>query len=218
MTQAKILPLLVSIVLLSACGNSKEFTWTEDVKLPDGRVVTLKRWVEFKGGSSHLGDPSTESRQSLEFKHPDTGATVKWQNDQEQGRLKTIAIWVEQGNPFILSEPAYGGDLRKYNCPNPPYLLYAYANGQWSPKPLAQIPFKKIRANMTTHLLEKREEIQSYDRRLTAAQTADSYAQYKGLHRVPYVIQFEGMQLQTFKEEDCSRVSNLKDLIFIEGK
>jgi len=233
--------LLVCAALLAGCVRS-DLTWTEDVRLPDGRVITLKRWVEFKGGSSHLGDPSTESRQSLEFKHPDTGEIVKWHNQMPQGPfrmdlasstpasfdtgpdsmapglLKTVAIWLDHGKPRLLGEPMYGGDLDRFYCPNPPYLLYEYTAGKWRNKPLAEIGIQRIRANLTVSPINARDEIERNKRHLSAEQTADSYARPTGTYQVPYVIQFEAMPAQTFRFEDCSRVSNLRDLIVDERK
>jgi hypothetical protein len=182
--------------LLSACGKSDELTWTEDVKLPDGRVVTLTRWVEFKGAYA-MGDTPNESKHRLEFKHPDTGEIVKWENSKEMGMLNTVALMLDKGSPNILSVPSLGDDSHKFNCPNPPYLLYEYANGQWQAKPLGRIPDKLIRANLTTHIKEKSEEIERKKRHLTAAQTSDSYT-YSDVKRVPYIINFEGMPAQTF--------------------
>lgn len=232
-------PLLLSALLLAACSDS-DLTWTEDVKLPDGRVITLKRWVEFKGGSSHLGDPSTESRQSLEFKHPDTGEVVKWRNQMPQGpfridlsssapasfdtgpdnmapgRLKTVAVWLEDGKPRLLGEPMYGGDLARFYYPNPPYLLYEYSAGQWRNKPLAEIGIKRIRANLTASPVNSREDIERNNRHLTAAQTADSYTRPTGTYHVPYLIQFEGMPAQTFGLKNSDSAPNY--LITAEGK
>ena len=48
-------PLAALLLLLAgACSRGSELEWTEDVKLPDGRVVALKRYTEFKGGSSQF--------------------------------------------------------------------------------------------------------------------------------------------------------------------
>jgi hypothetical protein len=215
-TRWNIAQLLLCTVVLAACGN--DLTWTEDAKLPDGRVITLKRWVEFKGGSSHLGDPSTESRQTFEFKHPTTGQNIQWENTLEQGRLKTIALWLDKDKPQLLTEPAYGGDSIKYNCPNPPYLLHEYVASQWRAKPLAQVSLKSIRANLTTHPLETREMIERNRQHLTAAQTSDSYTYRDGVHKVPYVIQFEGMAVQTFKEDSCNYPSKVNYLLQLEEK
>ena len=64
-TLRRIGQLLLWTVVLTACGNSTELAWTEDVKLPDGRVLTLTRWVEFKGPHA-MDDTATESKQRLE--------------------------------------------------------------------------------------------------------------------------------------------------------
>jgi hypothetical protein len=209
-------PMLLALVL-SACGKSSQLEWTEDVKLPDGRVITLSRWVEFKGGSSHPGEASTESRQRFEFKLPDSGEVVKWQSDMEHGLLKTVAVWIEGGRPLLLTEPAYGGDSIKFSCPNPPYLLYEYASGQWRTKPLSKIQIKRIRANLTMHPLERRVEIEQNRRHLSIAETSDSHIYLEGVHPVPYIIGFEGMPEQTFvKYENCDRPFNY--LISPEGK
>lgn len=210
----KLVQVLLAFMLV-ACGQSSELSWTEDVKLPDGRVVTLSRWVEFKGPYA-MGDTPNESKQWFEFKHPQTGQVVKWENSDELGMLNTLALWIENGNPILLSKPALGGDSRKFQCPNPPYLLYEYASGKWQIKPLAQIPRQRIRANMTTHPKMRREEIEASKRRLSVEQTTNSYTYRDGVERVPYVISFEEMPPQTFVEQNCDRKTD--KLLFIEGK
>jgi hypothetical protein len=209
----RIASLMLMTLALSACGKSDELAWTEDVKLPDGRVVTLTRWVEFKGPYA-MGDTPNESKQRLEFKHPDTGEIVKWENSKETGMLNTVALVVDKGHLNILSVPSLGDDSHKFNCPNPPYLLYEYVNGKWQSKPLADIPDKLIRANLTTHIKEKREEIETKDRHLTAAQTSDSYT-YSDVKRVPYVINFDGMPVQTFENKNCTLGPNINLLLFL---
>lgn len=203
--------------MLVACGQSSELSWTEDVKLPDGQVVTLSRWVEFKGPHA-MGDTATESKQRLEFKHPETGEKIKWENVKEQGTVKTVAIWMDKGRPMLLSTPAYGDDAFKFNCPNPPYLLHEYVAGQWQPRSLAQIPIKIIRANLTTHAkdTDKRNQIEANKRHLTAAQTSDSYTYRDGVHKVPYVMKFEGVPTQTFGNQNCDHDFN--ELLLTEGK
>ncbi len=106
---------------LVGCFSDSNLSWTEDVKLPDGRVVTLSRYVEFKGGGSQFGDPSTESLIRFEFKHPSSGEVVRWESTKQQKLQKTIALWLDNGKPMLLTEPAYGGELFAYGCPNPPY-------------------------------------------------------------------------------------------------
>lgn len=200
-------PLIV--VLLVGCTGGSNLSWTEDVKVPDGRVIALERYTEFKGGSSHLGDPSTESLQRFKFSHPTTGELVKWEDSEFPGRLKTIALWFDGEVPVLLTTPAYGGDFITFKCPNPPYFVYEYVQGHWRSKPLAKIGVDRLRSNMTTHSLEQRQYIEGYKRRLSAGQTADSYTYRDGTQRVPYIIEFKGMPEQTFRVyENCNRPLN----------
>lgn len=202
---------------IAACGKSNDLTWTEDVKLPDGRVLTLTRWVEFNGPYA-MGDTPTESRQRLEFKHPETGEIVKWENAKKPGLLDTVGLWLDQGKPMLLGKPAYGDDSHRYNCPNPPYLLFEFEAGKWQSRSLSQIPISQIRANITFNPKERREGIEANKRHLTAAQTLDSYTYREGVHKVPYVIKFEGMPVQTFENQNCSLGPNINKLLFTEGK
>ena len=59
--------LLAAAITARNRNNSSELTCTEGVRLLYGRVLTLKRWVEFKGGSGHSGDPSAESQQTVDY-------------------------------------------------------------------------------------------------------------------------------------------------------
>jgi hypothetical protein len=124
------LVLLTGLTLLAVYFGNSGLKWTEYVKLPDGRIITLERSVEFNGPNGAFGNPSTESEQHLKFKHPTTAEVIQWENQKEQGILHTVALWFERDRPVLLALPAYGDDSIKYNCPNPPYLLYEYAAGQ----------------------------------------------------------------------------------------
>jgi hypothetical protein len=209
--------LLVALLLLAGCGRDDVLEWTEDVRLPDGRVVTLKRMVEFKGPQA-LGDTPTESFQRLEFRHPETGETVEWESHKEKGYLKTVAIWIRQGQPVLLLDPAYGDDKHKFNCPNPPYLLQEYVDKRWENKALSKIGIAEIRSNMTAHPKDQREAIARRKYRLTAEETSNSYIPYKGKEPVPYVISFVGASDQTFDVKNCFLGPDLDDLILKEAE
>ena len=206
----------VGSVLLAAtligCGSGDALEWTEDVRLPDDRVITLKRVVEFKGPQP-LGGTPTESFQKFEFKHPDSNESIKWESHKKDGYLKTVAIWFEQGRPVLLLMPAYGDDKHKFNCPNPPYLLQEFVDKRWQEKPLSKIPISEIRSNMTTHVKELRGAIEKRRYRLTTRETANSFIPYEGKELVPYVVRFEGMPTQTFALENCSYASRANKLI-----
>jgi hypothetical protein len=69
------------------------------VRLPDGRVVTLKRYQKF-GGPHEIGYPSTETDYWLEFKSPVTGKIVRYDGDRNLG---TVALMFEHGTPACCS-------------------------------------------------------------------------------------------------------------------
>ena len=199
----------LALVLNAACSNGATLTWTEDVRLPDGRIITLERYSEFKAGAGQPGSRSTESLQRFKFKHPTTGVVVRWENVSAQGTLKTIALLFDGDKPLLLTRPAYGNDLITFRCPNPPYLLYEYVHGQWLSKPLAQIGVERLRANMTTHSLDEREQIERNKNHLSVEQTTNSYTYRDGKVRTPHILEFKGAPEQTFRVyENCDRPLN----------
>jgi len=136
--------LLAAILPLAACGSGS-LKWTEDVLLPDGRTVTLTRYQEFKGPSEPF-TPPTESYYWFEFKNPDTGKKVKWENDRY---LATVALSINGAIPQLLTSPNFSGAF-KFNCPDPPYLLFRYIDGRWVQVPLMEIVPIEITSNMTS--------------------------------------------------------------------
>lgn len=124
-----------------------------------------------------------------------------------------MAIWIRQGQPVLLLDPAYGDDKHKFNCPNPPYLLQEYVDKRWGQKPLSEIGISRIRSNMTAHAKEQREAIARRRYRLTAEDTSNSYIPYKGKELVPYVIHFDDMPAQTFALKNCTYASRTNELI-----
>jgi len=106
----------------------------------------------------------------------------------------------------LLTVPAYGQDFGTFKCPNPPYLLFEHAQGQWRSRPLATIGVDRLRANVTTHPLSARKEIERSKRHLSVEQTAASIAYRDGTVPVPYILEFKGMPDQTFRVwENCDR-------------
>ena len=190
--------LLFLVSTLFACDAfNRPLKWVEDVRLPDGRIVTLTRYQEFKG-PHELGQPPTESDYWFEFKHPDTGQLVRWESDRD---LKTLALMMEGKVPVLLVSPNFGGVGRR-NCPNPPYLLFRFEDA-WKQVAIDQIPVKRLRVNMTFDPADSRKLIESSDYRLTAEQTSNSEVNYK-----PYIINFSLMEKQTFGIQNCGRLPN----------
>ncbi len=190
---------LMLMTTLSACSKSSSpLKWTEDVRLPDGRVVTLTRYQEFKG-PHELGDTPSESDYWFEFKHPDTGQVIRWQSDRD---LETLALMMDGKVPMLLASPMFGISMRRYKCPNPIYLLFRF-EGTWKQVPLDQIPVKRLRVNMTFGPSDSRKLIESSGYRLTADQTSNSENNYR-----PFIINFSLMTGQTFDHANCDHQPN----------
>lgn len=191
--------LLSFAIILSACSDpNTSLKWVEDVRLPDGRIVTLTRYQEFKG-PHELGQPPTESDYWFEFKHPDTGQMIRWESDRD---LRTLALMMDGGVPLLLTRPAFGISMRRYKCPNPPYLLFRFED-VWKQVPIGQIPVKRLRVNMTFGPSDSRKTIESSRYRLTADQTSNSEDNYR-----PYIINFSLMTGQDFDYANCDRARN----------
>jgi len=159
--------LLALLLPLAACGNGG-LKWTEDALLPDGRTVTLTRYQEFKGAHEPF-QPPTESYYWFEFKNPDTGEKVRWENSRE---LVTIALGMEGGVPNLLTAFNFGGSFT-YHCPDPPYLAFRYVGGQWVRVPLPELESKVITPNMTSlSVSEVRPFIEANGNHLSAADVA----------------------------------------------
>ena len=136
--------LLAAMLPIAACTGSS-LKWTGDVLLPDGRIVTLTRYQEFKGPSEPF-TPPTESYYWFEFKNPDTGKKVRWENDRY---LATVALSFDGATPQLLTSPNFSGAF-KFNCPDPSYLLFRHIDGRWVQVPLTEIVPSVITPNMTS--------------------------------------------------------------------
>lgn len=186
------------IIAVGACklGDSDPLKWTEDVKLPDGRIVTLTRYQEFKG-THEIGDTPNQSDYWLEFKNPTTGELVKW--EQKGSGLSTLALMMDGDAPILLVTPDFGRAPREYDFPNPPYLLYKYEKS-WVKVDLSSIPIKRIRVNMTFAPKDSRKLIIDSGGKLSALST--SATEFMGR---PYWINFSRMNRQTFGAESHGR-------------
>jgi hypothetical protein len=188
--------LLITSVVACKPSDSDPLKWTEDVKLPDGRIVTLTRYQEFQG-AHEIGDTPNQSDYWLEFKNPATGEIVKW--EQKGSRLSTLALMMDGETPTLLVTPDFGNSSREFNNPNPPYLIYRY-EGSWVKAELSSIPTKQIRVNMTFSPKESRKLIIESSGKLSASATSAS--EFMGR---PYLINFAKMKRQTFGKESHGR-------------
>lgn len=166
-------------MLLIACGNS-DLVWTEDVQLPDGRVVTLKRIQHFDEGGYVAGH-------SFEFEHPVSKQLVRWQSDAAlyapaapqaatwqkrptDGFFTLVALFMVQDVPHILVAPTFGGHNEAAGCPYPSMFIYKYSGTAWQQVPYAASPVREVKNNTTMDPKSDRDHIKAMQFKLSVGQ------------------------------------------------
>jgi hypothetical protein len=119
---------------------------------------------------------------------------------------------------MLLTTPLYGDDDFSYKCPNPPYLLYEYTQGQWTRKPLAEVGLDQVRSNMTSHPLGARPRIQDRGHHLDVDETSNSHTYRDGTQPVPYILSFRNLPVQVLDESCPHRKSPPNYLLVGEGR
>lgn len=158
--------------------------------LADGRTVTLKRYQEFRG-PTELFQPRTESDYWLEFKHPDSGETVRWESDRD---LATVALMVDGGRPRLLVSPHFGSSIDRYRCPDPVYFLFELQDGRWKQLPLETLKGRRVVPNVTYSVSSSRRRIEEEGKRLSADNTNEIASRgFEGR-----AIDFRQLERQTF--------------------
>lgn len=151
--------LLFAFASASWAYTDKTVRWTEDALLHDGKTVLVEREIqetlEVRLTDPFFGlfpAPRTERGgdiHSLKFKHPDTGATVKWQGQEEDlpmllGFVDGVAYLVVYARPSKKHEQALG-------CPDLPYAFLEFdasKRSRWIPIPVDKAPVDLRVANL----------------------------------------------------------------------
>lgn len=197
------------VFLVGGCKKDDEqptssLRWTEDVRLPDGRIITLNRYQEFKG-PHEVGQPLGASNYWLEFPHPDTGKKIRWEQNTPP-YLIPVALITKGPSSFLLTMPGAGMAWEEYRCPNPIFILFKQdAGGKWIKAELSELPDKKITANLTYTPEEKRNEIKQSHHHLPVSKTEN---QTNGGHK--FEMNFSGIK-QEFNDPPCKWRDTSKD-------
>lgn len=118
---------LASVPILGGCGDNT-LTWTEEVKLLDGRVITVtqKRRIDTKRMPREAW---------LTFRLQEFGdKEIVWHES-----LETQVLNVYQGKLYVVGDTDTIEAYNQYGHPKPSYVGFRYDNGQW-----ARIPFNEI--------------------------------------------------------------------------
>lgn len=160
---------------LAACDSGAELRWKEDVKLEDGRVITVSRRSEFKG-PYELGKSPGESHVWLEFDHPATKEKVRFETSllhdseamvaagarspAEPGLLQYPRALMMSGDDLYVVTDLSGSIYRFLGCPDPSMFLYLWNRGRWERRPLEEIPYRSFSVNVTVDAKKMRTAIE----------------------------------------------------------
>lgn len=126
---------LAAVPMIGGCSDNT-ITWTEDVKLLDGRVITVvqKRRIE--------GRMSREAW--LRFKLPEFGdKEIVWHEN-----LGTLILNVYQNKLYVVGRFPSIVEFCQYGKPFPAYVAFRYDNSQWVRIPFNEIPEAIYDTNM----------------------------------------------------------------------
>ncbi|MFZ6873419.1 hypothetical protein ACO0LF_15295 [Undibacterium sp. Di27W] len=120
---------------LSACSGEK--VWKEEVRLNDGRIITVIQKRNCDSGSTGDSMASCIERESwLTVNLPET----KNQDVQWHEHLKPKIFNVYQGNLYIVATPATAREYRKYGYKDSLYLCFKWDHDQWKRITLSDLP------------------------------------------------------------------------------
>ncbi len=86
-----------------------------------------------------------EVGQTLTFVHPDTGERIRWKLPDG---LQPHMLGFDQSIPYYVLKAYTVSDYNKWNCPNPPYMVFRYAEKHWAQIPFEQLPAQFVKPNL----------------------------------------------------------------------
>ena len=120
---------LASVPMLGGCGSHAAESWQEEVKLLDGRVITITQKRRYDNGKM-------PREFWLTFKLPEFGnQEITWHEN-----LQPLVLNVYKGKLYVVGIPLTEREIRQYANPKPSYLGYRYEAGQWQRIPFNEIP------------------------------------------------------------------------------
>ncbi len=123
------------LAMLTGCSNT--FSWEEEVKLLDGRVIKVQQKRRF--------DEWRMPREAwLRFKLSEFGnQEIVWHEN-----LHTMVLNVHQGKLYVVGKPVTEIEYKQYGRPEPFYIGFRYEGDRWVRIPFEEIPEAIYDANM----------------------------------------------------------------------
>ena len=127
--------------------------WKEEVVLHDGRVLVVERHFNLGGYPTPDAHERALIDQTITFMLPDSNKKISWKTEYkndvpEPNSLSPLLLDVVGGVPYLATSPAGCIAYNKWGRPNPPYVLFKYADGAWQRISLQEFPAELTRANL----------------------------------------------------------------------
>jgi hypothetical protein len=127
--------LLASMPLVGGCGDNIG-SWQEEVKLTDGRVITITQKRRYENVYDGQSSGNLPREFWLTFKLPEFGnQEIVWHEN-----LLPRVLNVHKGKLYVVGTPWTEREYRQYGKPYPEYVPYRYESGQWQRIPFNEIP------------------------------------------------------------------------------
>ena len=118
-------------------------TWKEEVQLHDGQKIVVKRIVT-RGGRHEIGQKSNSIYESITFNLPTTNQTVKWEDKKSEdignSNFRPLLLDILDNTPYLVTNPMGCLSYNKWGRPNPPYVVFKYAENQWKRITIQELP------------------------------------------------------------------------------
>jgi len=131
--------LVVGVLLVLLVGCTKTVTWTEEVRLSNGKTIAVKRETRFRPGGAEWprGDGWKPQRYVIHFNYPISSEhVIEWQStktDAERGTDPEFPLLLDVTTadeaPFIITLRGLRGSCFEY-------VRYVLHDGTWSEDPL----------------------------------------------------------------------------------
>lgn len=150
---AKLATLLMLGASISACAGLGGANWKEEVPLHDGGILVVERHYSLGGYQTLDARERQALDQILTFTLPKSNKKLSWKTEYRQdlpepNSLSPLLLDIVGGVPYLATSPAGCIAYNKWGRPNPPYILFKYANDAWQQIPMKEFPADLVGTNL----------------------------------------------------------------------
>lgn len=134
---------LAALALAGCEWFERDLNWKQEVRLQDGRTIMVDRISRVTGKRFPEGG-NYDIYQSLTFTHPDTNERIAWAPPEYTG---PVMLDVDGPYVYYVVKAISVADYNEIGCPNPPYLVYRYADKKWKQIHIDDMPARFVERN-----------------------------------------------------------------------